>query len=226
MKGKRNWYVTHIWLCVTFWPGVHCRHFVYSYNLSAVPSVLWHLAGRQPVKNWVVRCWHDYLSGARCRLACGPANANTTHSFSCFSKIQVGFTFLVPTHPGSPGKTEKGPLDVCVCVVICDILAWSTLQTFCLLLQSVCIGMGMCCEKKMMTGWRNAWNEVDGPRPRGRPKRTRREVVREDCQARKLDIDDAIDRSKWRKVIKDVHWSGWVWVGECYFWYWPTWVGC
>ena len=23
----------------------------------------------------------------------------------CFSKIQIGFTFLVPAHPGSPGKT-------------------------------------------------------------------------------------------------------------------------
>jgi len=23
---------------------------------------------------------------------------------SCFSKIQIGFTFLVPAHPGSPGK--------------------------------------------------------------------------------------------------------------------------
>jgi len=23
---------------------------------------------------------------------------------SCFSKIQIGFTFLVPTHPGSPGQ--------------------------------------------------------------------------------------------------------------------------
>ena len=32
---------------------------------------------------------------------------------SCFSKIQTGFTFLVPAHPGSP---EKGPLNVCVCV--------------------------------------------------------------------------------------------------------------
>jgi len=28
--------------------------------------------------------------------------------------------------------------------------------------------------------------EVEGPRPRGRPTRTLREVVREDCQARKL----------------------------------------
>ena len=32
---------------------------------------------------------------------------------SCFSKIQIGFTFLVLAHLGSPGK---GPLDGCVCV--------------------------------------------------------------------------------------------------------------
>ena len=31
---------------------------------------------------------------------------------SCFSKIQIGFTFLVPAHLGCPGK---GPLDGCVC---------------------------------------------------------------------------------------------------------------
>jgi len=42
--------------------------------------------------------------------------------------------------------------------------------------------------------------EVEGPRPRGRPKRTCREVVR----AHKLNKEDAMDRCKWRKVIKDV----------------------
>ena len=46
--------------------------------------------------------------------------------------------------------------------------------------------------------------EVEGPRPRGRPKRTWREVVEKDCQARKLNTEDAMDRSKWRKMIKDV----------------------
>ena len=64
--------------------------------------------------------------------------------------------------------------------------------------------------------------ELEGPRPRGRPKRTWREVLREDCQARKMNKEDATDRCKWRKMIKDVQWSGWVWVGECFFWYWPT----
>jgi len=46
--------------------------------------------------------------------------------------------------------------------------------------------------------------EVEGPWPRGRPKSTWTEVVREDCQARKLNKEDAMDRCKWRKVIKDV----------------------
>ena len=34
---------------------------------------------------------------------------------SCFSKIQIGFTFLVQAHLGSPGK--RAVKRVCVCVV-------------------------------------------------------------------------------------------------------------
>jgi len=33
---------------------------------------------------------------------------------SCFSKIQFGFTFLVPAHPGNPG--QRAVKRVCVCV--------------------------------------------------------------------------------------------------------------
>ena len=33
---------------------------------------------------------------------------------SCFSKIRIGFTFLVPAHPGSPG--QRAVKRVCVCV--------------------------------------------------------------------------------------------------------------
>jgi len=33
---------------------------------------------------------------------------------SCFSKIQFGFAFLVPAHPGSPGK--KAVKRVCGCL--------------------------------------------------------------------------------------------------------------
>jgi len=34
---------------------------------------------------------------------------------SCFSKIQIGFTFLVPAHPGSPGK--RAVKRVCVLLI-------------------------------------------------------------------------------------------------------------
>jgi len=36
---------------------------------------------------------------------------------SCFSKIQVGFTFLVPAHPSSPRKMAVKRVCVCVCVL-------------------------------------------------------------------------------------------------------------
>ena len=38
---------------------------------------------------------------------------------SCFSKIHIGFTFLVPAHPV---VLEKGPLNVCVCVCVCVLM--------------------------------------------------------------------------------------------------------
>ena len=38
---------------------------------------------------------------------------------SCFSKIQIGFTFLVSAHLGSPGKRAVKQVCVCVCVRAC-----------------------------------------------------------------------------------------------------------
>jgi len=63
--------------------------------------------------------------------------------------------------------------------------------------------------------------EVEGSRPTGRPKRTWRKVVQKDCQARNLNREDAMDRGRWKKLIKIGLSSGW-WVGECFFWYWLT----
>ena len=56
--------------------------------------------------------WHGYLSGARCRLAHAQLMPLPL-TVSCFSEIQIGFTFLVPAHPGSPGK--RAVKWVCVC---------------------------------------------------------------------------------------------------------------
>ena len=58
-------------------------------------------------------------------------------TISCFCKIQIGFTFLVPAHPGSPGqRAVKLVVVVSTAVVIvfaswfllCDVLA--TVATF------------------------------------------------------------------------------------------------
>jgi len=40
---------------------------------------------------------------------------------SCFSKIQIGLTFLVPAHLGSPGKraVKRACVRACVCVCVC-----------------------------------------------------------------------------------------------------------
>jgi len=83
----------------------------------SIPSVLWCCwlgvkKGIRPVKIWVVGCWRGYLSGARCRLAYGPADATATHM--SLAKIQTGFTILVLAQLGSPG--QKAIKWVCVCV--------------------------------------------------------------------------------------------------------------
>ena len=67
-------------------------HFPYYWHMVGLlqcacidmPLVLWRCwlgfrKGIRPVKNWVVGRWHGYLSGARCRLAYGPADATATH---------------------------------------------------------------------------------------------------------------------------------------------------
>ena len=44
---------------------------------------------------------------------------------------------------------------------------------------------------------------MEGARPRGRPKKTWREMVEKDYQARKLNREGAMDRIGWRKQIRD-----------------------
>jgi len=58
---------------------------------------------------------------------------------SCFSKIQIGFTFLVPADPGSPGK--RAVIAVCVCVFVTHLLLFTprALVTRYMLSLRVCI---------------------------------------------------------------------------------------
>ena len=73
--------------------------------------------GIRPVKNWVVGYW---------QLMPLPPTV------SCFSKIQTGFTFLVPAHLGSPG--QRAVKQLCVCVCVCVYLCVDNLSSFASLL--------------------------------------------------------------------------------------------
>jgi len=69
--------------------------------------------GIRPVKKLSggVLAWLSIWSEVLTSTAYGPADATATHCL--FSKIHIGFTFLVLAHLGS---TRKGPLNRCVCV--------------------------------------------------------------------------------------------------------------
>jgi len=44
---------------------------------------------------------------------------------SCFTKIQIGFTFLVPAHLGSHGKRAVKRVCVCLSVLISEQLSFA-----------------------------------------------------------------------------------------------------
>ena len=41
---------------------------------------------------------------------------------SCFSKIQIGFTFLVPAHPDSPGQRAVKRMCLCIITIVSNAL--------------------------------------------------------------------------------------------------------
>jgi len=84
-----------------------------------VPLVLWHFFGWQEghpackkPEWWVAGLVVCLEQGADLHMA---QVLPLPLTGSCFSKIQLGFTFLLLAHPGSPGK--RAVKRVCVCVL-------------------------------------------------------------------------------------------------------------
>jgi len=82
-----------------------------------VPSVLWRcwLGGRKGIRPVKTEWWGAGMViclewGADLLMA---QLMPLSLTVSCFSKIQIGFTFLVLSHLGSPGK---GPVNGCCCL--------------------------------------------------------------------------------------------------------------
>jgi len=75
---------------------------------SSVRQQEGHLAG----KNRVVGCWCGYLSGARCRLAYGPADATALSLAAVKSRLVLPFWYWI-TRVVLDKTLSNG---VCVCV--------------------------------------------------------------------------------------------------------------
>ena len=95
-----------------------------------MPSVLWHcwLGGRKgirPVKKLSggVLVWLSLEQGADLHTA---QLMPLPLIVSCFSEIKIGFTFLVPARPGSPGQRAVKRMCVCSLIVAAkkDFLSW------------------------------------------------------------------------------------------------------
>ena len=83
-----------------------------------VPSVLWHcwLGGRKSIRPVKTERWGAgmvvcLVRGADLHMA---QRVPLPLTVSCSCKIQIGFTFLVPAHLGSPG--QRAIKRMCVCV--------------------------------------------------------------------------------------------------------------
>jgi len=63
----------------------------------------------------VVGCWRGYLSGVRCRLAYGPADAAATHCLFASVKSRLVLPFW---YRFNWVVLDKGPLNGCVCVCL------------------------------------------------------------------------------------------------------------
>ena len=76
---------------------------------SALTLLVGRQEGHPACKNWVMGCWHGYLSWARCRLAYGPADA--THHFLLQYNPEFVLPFWYRLTRVVPDRTIK-----CVCV--------------------------------------------------------------------------------------------------------------
>ena len=109
--------VTTLWRYTNLFIIIIITHISYMYlqffAFSALTLLVGGQEGHPACKNWAVGCWHGYLPGVMYRLAYVLADAMPL-TVSCFSKIHIGFTFLIPAHPGSP--RQRVVKRVCVCV--------------------------------------------------------------------------------------------------------------
>ena len=162
--------------------------------------MLWRcwLGGRKgirPVKNWVVGagvvvCLEQGADLHMAQLMPLPLTV------FCFSKIQTGYTFLVPVQ-------EKRPLNGCVCVCVCPGICNSDPQAFWNLGS---VPGGRHCEKRIKshsqhTHWTSVWTV---PLEYGCPEQISDLVRCSDCS-------QSLQSRSWRRRAGLCAWSASAW---------------
>jgi len=104
-------YIIHLKMLLCFYERVY---------VCVVPWVLWCCClgdrkGIRPVKNWVVRCGHGYVSGSRCRFCIWPSWCHC-HSLSLDPVIPDWFYLSGAGSPGLSWTKSKRAINGCVCV--------------------------------------------------------------------------------------------------------------
>ena len=79
-----------------------CRVINERLAFSALTLLVWRQEGHPACKNRVVGCWRGYLSGARCRLAYGRADATATHCLL----VQKNPDWFYLSGTSSPGSSR------------------------------------------------------------------------------------------------------------------------
>jgi len=93
-------------VCHQLWQLLN--YLVFICSVKSVPSVLWRcwLGSRKGIRPVKTEWWSTGVVICRERGAGFHIAQMMTLplTVSCSSKIQIGFTFLLPAHPGCPGK--------------------------------------------------------------------------------------------------------------------------
>ena len=109
---------------------IYCKDIICAF--SALTLLVGRQEGHPACKKRVVGCWHGCLSGARCRLAYGSADATATHCLYAPVKSRLVLPFW---HRLTQVVLEKRPLNGCSsCSQCCshfvhpDTICWSLLN--------------------------------------------------------------------------------------------------
>ena len=82
---------------------------------------------------------------------------------SCFSKIEIGLTFLVLAHLGSPGQRAVKRMCVCVCVVVLFWFSCLEQSSIRMIFTSAITDTNICKTAQECTVWLSLLFSIPGP---------------------------------------------------------------